>query len=60
MFFNTHICNEYCEFLDLVNPRETSDLSPDFKLLPQVKIPKSNSNMVHKLCDLCKGGITVD
>jgi hypothetical protein len=61
MFFNTHICNEFCQFLGLVNPRDTGELRDDFRLLPDIEIlASSHGRTVSKLCDLCRGPIKVN
>ena len=64
MFFNTHVCNEYCKFLGLVNPRDTPDLPKYFKLLADIKLLSLSRNnqtqKIQKLCDLCRTLCTVD
>ena len=56
MFFNTHVCNEHCRTLGLINPRETGMIPNEasFELIKDVDIEANPKKHVHKLCDLCK------
>mmetsp|Transcript_33503 Transcript_33503/g.32570 ORF Transcript_33503/g.32570 Transcript_33503/m.32570 type:complete len:150 (+) Transcript_33503:31-480(+) len=54
LFFNTHHCNEYCEQLNLVHPKEVSKLASDFSLFSEVKISKNKNQLVQKVCELCR------
>jgi hypothetical protein len=40
MFFNSHICNEYCKYLGLINPRDQELLPTDFKILKEIRGPE--------------------
>lgn len=33
MFFNSHVCNEYCRDLGLLNPRTTDKIPSKFSLI---------------------------
>lgn len=56
MFFNTHLCNEHCKSLGLLNPRESSRIPDNFELItdPEKGVSRSPKEKVHKLCDLCR------
>lgn len=46
MFFNSHNCNEYCQFLGLVNPRQTSALPNKFQLFTPPKEPEDYGKLI--------------
>lgn len=54
MFFNTHQCNDHCRALGLVNPRMTTSLSANFRLISSPEEARDAAERVHKLCDLCR------
>jgi len=64
MFFNSHICNEYCTYLGLFNPKTTSvlpnkDNVDRFQLFNVPPPPESLSKQIQKLCDLCRKPFSV-
>mmetsp|Transcript_30140 Transcript_30140/g.29424 ORF Transcript_30140/g.29424 Transcript_30140/m.29424 type:complete len:82 (-) Transcript_30140:352-597(-) len=46
LFFNTHVCNEFCHQLNLIHPREVFRLPGDFQLFSDIKISKNRNQPV--------------
>jgi vacuole morphology and inheritance protein 14 len=54
LFFDSHVCNEYCEYLGLINPKACSKLPPNFELFKEAPEPSHPGSRLLKLCDICK------
>eukprot|EP00349_Pseudokeronopsis_sp_Brazil_P011021 CAMPEP_0202978988 /NCGR_PEP_ID=MMETSP1396-20130829/85265_1 /ASSEMBLY_ACC=CAM_ASM_000872 /TAXON_ID= /ORGANISM="Pseudokeronopsis sp., Strain Brazil" /LENGTH=225 /DNA_ID=CAMNT_0049718217 /DNA_START=265 /DNA_END=939 /DNA_ORIENTATION=+ len=62
LFFDTHICNDYCKKLSLLHPRKTNGLPENYDSLQHLnfsQIVETSSKRqakktVNKLCELCR------
>mmetsp|Transcript_12060 Transcript_12060/g.11932 ORF Transcript_12060/g.11932 Transcript_12060/m.11932 type:complete len:249 (+) Transcript_12060:992-1738(+) len=62
LYFDTHICNEFCKKLNLIHPREVKKLPENFDIFGNLDFSKITHTSSHKaarkkvtkLCELCK------